>query len=209
MDHPQLQKAARFHFQILIDGVGAERAGGGFDDEHAFGPQACQNLTATLNDFLGGGGLEHLCCRAGLAGCGGTDLGVVEDDKQDQVATGEIDGCVGNVGAACAVGHFGDPEDETATALELAEAGGGAEMVGLRAFDAGHRKRVDHHAQRGRAGGGQKLLLDGASIDHEASLVARLHDGLRKGDACAAGLIELGEAEEEGFIGGGIAEGWG
>ena len=124
------------------------------------------------------------------------------------MAAGEVDGGIGNVGAAGAVGHFSDPEDERATALELAEAGGGAEMVGLRAFDAGHGERIDHDAERGCAGGGQKLLLDAAAIDHEAGLVAGLHNGLREGDACAAGLVELGEAEEKGFVRGGIAESW-
>jgi hypothetical protein len=204
-----LQKAARFHFQIFIDGVGAEGAGGGFDDEHPFGAQAGEDFMATLDDFLGGGGLEHLHGGAGLAGGGRADLGVVEDDEKNQVAAGKIDGRIGNVGAASAVSHFGDPEDEAAATLELAEAGGGAEMVGLRAFHAGHRKRIDHHAQRGCAGGGQKLLLDCAAINHEASLVAGLRHGLREGEACAASLIELGEAEEEGFVRGSITESWG
>ena len=46
-------------------------------------------------------------------------------------------------------------------------------------------------------------------LNQEASFVPGLHDGLREGDACAAGLVELGEAEEEGFVRGGVAESWG
>lgn len=209
MKSPYLQEASSLHFQILVDGVGAEGAGGGFDDEDTFRAETGEDLTAALDDFLGGRGLKHLRGCAGLASGGGANLWVVEDDEQDEVAAGEVEGSVGNIGAAGAVGHFGDPEDERATALELAEAGGGAEMVSLRAFDARHGERIDHYAQRGCAGGGQKLLLDGTAIDHEASLVAGLHNGLREGDACAAGLVELGEAEEKGFVRGGIAESWG
>ena len=52
---PALKQSAGLYFQILIDGIGAERAGSGLDDEDAFGAEAGEDLTAALDDFLGSG----------------------------------------------------------------------------------------------------------------------------------------------------------
>ena len=61
MKSPYLQEASSLHFQIFVDGVGAECAGGGFDDEDAFASGGRRGSAAALDDFLGGGRDSNIC----------------------------------------------------------------------------------------------------------------------------------------------------
>ena len=59
---------------------------------------------------------------------------MLEQDEQDEVAADELDGGGYDFRAAGGVGDFGDPDDEPAAALQMLEAGGGAEVVGFGGF---------------------------------------------------------------------------
>src|SRR5208282_3128025 len=91
----------------------------------------------------------------------------------------------------------GDPEDESATPLQMFQPCRGGEVIGFRALRADLRERVDELPQMARAGSRQKLLLNAASIDEQSGLVSCLHDGLGELDRCARGLVELGNGKEK------------
>ena len=78
----------------------------------------------------------------------------------------------------------------------MPEPGGGAEVVGFRAFGAGLRERIENDPQMGGAGSRQKPPPDGAPVDQQSRLVASLHHRLRQRDPGAAGLVELRQTQQ-------------
>src|SRR5271165_7396728 len=108
------------------------------------------------------------------------------------MTAGEVGCGIDDFGTACRIGKFGDPENKTATPLQMFQPGGGEKVVGFRSFCPDLRERIDELPEVTRAGRRQELLLNSEPIDEERSLVSCLHDGLRERDGSARGLVELG-----------------
>jgi hypothetical protein len=101
----------------LVDRIRLYRVRRGFYNQHTLRSQPRQHFPAALDDFRRGGCVEHLLYIPRLAPGKLVQLGMSENHEQHEMAAGEIDGGIDNLGTARAVGQFRNPQNQPAAAL--------------------------------------------------------------------------------------------
>src|SRR5665213_1171248 len=142
-----LEEPLGLHFEVLADSVDAHFGGGGFDDQDSLAAQLRHRFAAAFEHLLGGGGAEHFFLGGGPALGEGVEFGVLEQHEDDEVLAHQLRGGGDEFGAAGAVGHLRDPDDQAAAALHVLETGDGVEVVGFGGFAAGLAEEVDQQAE--------------------------------------------------------------
>src|SRR5665213_1879757 len=195
-----LEEPLGLHFEVLADSVDAHFGGGGFDDQDSLAAQLHHRFAAAFEHLLGGGGAEHFFLGGGPALGEGVEFVVLEQHEDDEGLAHQLRGGGDEFGAAGAVGHLRDPDDQAAAALHVLETGDGVEVVGFGGFAAGLAEEVDQQAEVQGASTGGQSLLDVAAVGHQGKLVAGSADNLRQHDGGGGGLVELRDGEEVGAV---------